>query len=91
MCLSLHRKLRADVTPSLNHSEISIVFATQDHIPALLKLAPKCPNLRMVVSMDDLSDETKKVLKAWGESVQIDVKEMFERERPSPSAIHEPR
>ena len=91
MCLPLRGDRGADVIRSLNHSEISIVFATQDHIPALLKLAPKCPNLRMVVSMDELSDETKKVLKAWGESVQIDVKEMFERERPFHPAIHEPR
>ena len=72
-------ELWTHITASLNHSEIPIVFATQDHIPALLKLAPKCPNLKMVVAMDELSEETKRVLKAWGETLQVDVKEISER------------
>ena len=63
---------------SLNHAEITVVFATPEHIPALLKLAQKCPKLKMVVAMDPLADEAKKVLAAWGETVNVDVKEISE-------------
>ena len=65
--------------PSLNHSELSIVFATPDHIPALLKLAPKCPVLKMIVSMEPLSEQTRKVLAAWGETLNIQIKKISER------------
>ncbi|KAI0748011.1 acetyl-CoA synthetase-like protein [Daedaleopsis nitida] len=65
---------------AINHSELSIVFASPTHIPSLLKLAPKCPVLKMVVSMEPLSTQTKTVLSAWGESVNVDIKEMSELE-----------
>ena len=70
---------RADAVSSINHSELSIVFATPDHIPALLKLAPKCPALKMIVSMEPLSEQTRKVLAAWGETLNIQIKEISER------------
>ena len=79
LACSLARVVTLGSPPSLNHSELSIVFATPDHIPALLKLAPKCPVLKMIVSMEPLSEQTRKVLAAWGETLNIQIKEMSER------------
>ncbi|KAI9064324.1 acetyl-CoA synthetase-like protein [Trametes sanguinea] len=64
----------------INHAELTVVFATPDHIPALLKLAPQTPRLKMVIAMDPLSPETKSVLSAWGETVNVQVKDLSELE-----------
>ncbi|OSD01625.1 acetyl-CoA synthetase-like protein [Trametes coccinea BRFM310] len=64
----------------LNHAELTVVFATPDHIPALLKLAPQTPRLKMIIAMDPLSSETKSVLSAWGETVNVQVKDLSELE-----------
>ena len=63
---------------SINHAELTVVFATPAHIPALLKLAPKCPTLKMVVAMEDLPAQTKSVLSAWGETIGVQIKEQSE-------------
>lgn len=63
---------------SVNHSELSIIFATPAHISSLLKLAPKCPVLKVIVAMEPLSAQTKSVLTAWGESVNVQIKELSE-------------
>lgn len=63
---------------SINHSEITIIFAAPSHIPSLLKLAARCPVLKMVVAMEPLTAETKSVLTAWGETVNVEVKELSE-------------
>jgi long-chain acyl-CoA synthetase len=60
----------------INHSPLSIVFASSNHIPALLKVAPKCKSLRVVVSMDNLMPKEGSVLKAWSESVGIELWEL---------------
>ncbi|KAH9946225.1 acetyl-CoA synthetase-like protein [Epithele typhae] len=78
--VSLYDTLGKDSAGAMNHAELSVCFATADHIPGLLKLAPKCPKLRMIVSMDALSEQTKNVLATWGETVQVEVKEMSEIE-----------
>ncbi|KAI0807133.1 acetyl-CoA synthetase-like protein [Fomes fomentarius] len=64
----------------VNHSELSIIFATPAHISSLLKLAPKCPVLKVIVAMEPLSAQTKSVLSAWGESVNVQIKELSELE-----------
>ncbi|KAI0637080.1 acetyl-CoA synthetase-like protein [Trametes polyzona] len=64
----------------INHAELTIVFATPAHIPALLKLAPKTPTLKMIVAMDELTSQAKTVLAAWGETVNVQVKEISELE-----------
>ena len=65
--------------PSINHAELTVIFATPAHIPSLLKLAPKTPTLKMIVAMEPLSPETKGVLSAWGETVNVQIKELSER------------
>ncbi|CAG7853254.1 Long-chain-fatty-acid--CoA ligase 5; AltName: Full=Long-chain acyl-CoA synthetase 5; Short=LACS 5 [Serendipita indica DSM 11827] len=54
----------------INHSEITIVFVAARNMESLIALAPKCPKLRIVVSLDKLSMETEQraiqVLKEHG-------------------------
>ncbi|KAI0374775.1 acetyl-CoA synthetase-like protein [Pilatotrama ljubarskyi] len=64
----------------INHAELTVVFATSQHIPSLLKLAPKTPTLKMIIAMEDLTPEAKSVLSAWGETVNVQIKELSELE-----------
>lgn len=57
----------------INHAPVPIVFAAAHHMPQLLKVAKRCPGLRVIVSMDDLLAKEKTVLKAWGDSVGVEV------------------
>jgi hypothetical protein len=68
-----------DIIHRIEHSHLSVIFATSDHIPLLLKFAPSVPMLRLVVSIDDLSLESKKILTSWGETQKIRVMELRER------------
>ncbi|TPX11037.1 uncharacterized protein E0L32_008074 [Thyridium curvatum] len=38
----------------INHAELTCVVASLPHIPALLKLAPRTPKLKMIISLDPL-------------------------------------
>jgi long-chain acyl-CoA synthetase len=61
----------------INHSPLSIVFASSDHIPSLLKVAPKCKALRVIVSMDNFMPLREgKVLRAWADSVGVELWEL---------------
>lgn len=62
----------------INHSHVTSVFTSADHIPTLLKLKPKIPMLKAVVSMDDFTAETRTILTQWGWSVGVHVMDMKE-------------
>ncbi|OZJ06424.1 hypothetical protein BZG36_00465 [Bifiguratus adelaidae] len=58
----------------INHAEIELLVVSADHIPALLTLGPKIPNLKVIVSMDKLEGDDQvapglpsrfSVLSAW--------------------------
>ncbi|TFK88691.1 acetyl-CoA synthetase-like protein [Polyporus arcularius HHB13444] len=79
--VSLYDTLGKDAAEFIiNHSELSIIFATPSHIPALLKLASKCPVMKIIVAMDPLDSKEKSVLTAWGESAGVEIKELAELE-----------
>ena len=40
----------------LNQTESPIVVASLDHVPALIQMKDKLPHLKVIVSMDDLSE-----------------------------------
>ncbi|KAJ7043194.1 hypothetical protein C8F04DRAFT_1251350 [Mycena alexandri] len=97
--VSLYDTLGKDsVEYIINHANLTIIFATVEHIPSLLKLAPQTPNLKLIVSIDVLSPELSKVFTEWGQTQNILVKDFNEMEalgranliepiRPSPSDI----
>ncbi|KAG8791173.1 hypothetical protein FRC17_008790, partial [Serendipita sp. 399] len=53
----------------INHSAITMVFLSARNLESLLELAPKCPKLRVAVSLDKLTEATeqrsKTVLKEY--------------------------
>ncbi|KZT11408.1 acetyl-CoA synthetase-like protein [Laetiporus sulphureus 93-53] len=79
--VSLYDTLGKDsVEYIINHAEITIVFATSDHIPFLLNIASKVPGLKVVVAMDDISDKSKEILAAWGREKNIEIQTMHDLE-----------
>ena len=65
-------------TSSINHSDLSIVFAAPEHIPFLLTLSPKLPTLKYIVSIEPTDDDQKRVLTAWGKTRGIKVMDITE-------------
>ena len=57
---------------------MTIIFANAPHLSDLIKLAPKTPSLKMIVSLDDLDDEMKRVLNMWGSANGVQIKELRE-------------
>ncbi|KAA1474866.1 acetyl-CoA synthetase-like protein [Dentipellis sp. KUC8613] len=79
--VSLYDTLGKDsVEHIINHSHLTIIFATSNHIPQLLKLAPRTPHLNVIVSIDVLSPELRQTLVAWGETVGVEIKDLPELE-----------
>ncbi|KAJ6500495.1 hypothetical protein C8R45DRAFT_1051694 [Mycena sanguinolenta] len=70
--------------------ELTIIFATMDHIPAILKMASKTPLLKMIVSIDTLTPEIRKVFTEWGQMHNILVKDMLELEALGQANLIEP-
>ena len=58
--VSIYDTLGPDTTEYIiNHSSLTAVCASLNHIPTLLKLAPRCPTLKIIVSLDPLSEGTE--------------------------------
>lgn len=54
--VSLYDTLGPDTTEYIiNHSSLATVATSLTHIPTLLKLAPRCPTLKIVISLDPLT------------------------------------
>ncbi|KAJ1568685.1 Long chain acyl-CoA synthetase 7 peroxisomal [Cladochytrium tenue] len=77
--VALYDTLGADAAEFiLNHAEIPAVVASLDKVPRLLEVAPHCPRLKIVVSMDGPADpvaaarddptDTFLALRGWAEA-----------------------
>jgi long-chain acyl-CoA synthetase len=66
---------------STNHCPLSIIFSAANHLPSLLKIAPQCPSLRVIVTMDTLPRAERDVLSQWASSVGVELLDMAEMER----------
>ncbi|CDO70862.1 hypothetical protein BN946_scf184801.g55 [Trametes cinnabarina] len=60
--------------------EMTVIFAAPEHIPFLLTIAPKLKTLKMIVSLEALSDEEKTVLSTWGKTQKLKVMDLGEGE-----------
>ncbi|KAG8955262.1 hypothetical protein FRC03_011236 [Tulasnella sp. 419] len=74
----------------INHAEIPIIFATAQHLPSLLSLSPKTPTVKVIVSIDPLPEETRKVLSAWGKEKGIEIFDFKEIEELGKAHHQEP-
>ncbi|KAH9484154.1 Long chain acyl-CoA synthetase 6, peroxisomal [Psilocybe cubensis] len=79
--VSLYDTLGKDsVAYIIEHSHLTVIFATSEHIPLLLKTAHRVPMLKAIVCMDPLSAEASKLLREWSESQGLIFKEFAELE-----------
>lgn len=65
--------MNSDAEYIINHAEVPIIFATQQHVSTLLGLAKRTPTVKTIVSIDKLDYKTKKVLVAWGKEYGIEI------------------
>ncbi|CAL1704352.1 unnamed protein product [Somion occarium] len=79
--VSLYDTLGKDaVEYIINHAETSIIFAAIQHIPSLLKLCSRTSGVKIIVSLDDFTDETRPILTAWGQERNIKIMDFAELE-----------
>ncbi|KAL7423613.1 medium-chain fatty acid-CoA ligase faa2 [Cryptotrichosporon argae] len=79
--VSLYETLGPDVAEYItNHCPLSVVVASANHVVSLLKIAPKCPSLRVVVSIDLLPPAERALLTQWASTVGITLLDMHELE-----------
>lgn len=58
--VSIYDTLGPDTTEYIiNHASLPAVCSSLNHIPTLLKLAPRCPSMKIIVSLDPLSEGTE--------------------------------
>ncbi|KAK5997831.1 Acyl-CoA ligase [Cladobotryum mycophilum] len=61
--VSLYETLGPDASEYIiNHAELSCVVCSLPHVPVLLKLAPRIPTLKLIISLDPLDQGEQKVL-----------------------------
>ncbi|TKA80802.1 hypothetical protein B0A55_01606 [Friedmanniomyces simplex] len=55
--VSIYDTLGPDTTEYIiNHASLATVCTSLNHIPTLLKLAPRCPSLKLIISLDPLTN-----------------------------------
>lgn len=85
----------------INHASLTTVCASVSHIATLVKLAPRCPSLKLIISLDPLSTEgelpgtsKKDILNALAAQHGIQIHEMKDVEligEKTPRPYHPPR
>lgn len=56
--VSLYDTLGPDATEYIiNHSHLTVVCASADHVPGLVNLAPRCPSLKLIISVDSFAQD----------------------------------
>ncbi|OCF43256.1 long-chain acyl-CoA synthetase [Kwoniella heveanensis CBS 569] len=80
--VSLYETLGPDVAKFItNHCPLSIIFASANHLPSLLKIAPECPSLKIIVSMDPLAPAEHNLLSQWAASLNLELLSMEDLEK----------
>ncbi|KAG9025800.1 hypothetical protein FRB95_009774 [Tulasnella sp. JGI-2019a] len=60
----------------INHSELSLIFCSSNHLPSLIKISDNCPSLKMVVSFDPLDPSKKASLIELASQKGVEIVEM---------------
>ena len=100
--VSIYDTLGPDTTEYIiNHASLTCVAASVNHIPTLLKIAPRCPSLKLIISLDALTSgheqagtSKKDLLNAMAAQHGIEVHYIEDIEaagEASPRPYHAPR
>ncbi|KAF8201614.1 hypothetical protein BJ912DRAFT_508956 [Pholiota molesta] len=91
VAVSLYDTLGKDsVAYIIQHAHLSIIFATSEHIPTLLRLASTVPMLKTIVCIDPISLDAAKVLREWSQTIGLVFKEFAELEAYGKANLLEP-
>ncbi|TCD63627.1 hypothetical protein EIP91_005178 [Steccherinum ochraceum] len=89
--VSLYDTLGKDAVEFIiNHAETSIIFASAQHLPSLLKMSSRTPLVKVLVAMEPLSGETKNILESWGQERGIKIMQFHEIEDLGKANMREP-
>ncbi|BEJ13229.1 hypothetical protein CspHIS471_0304030 [Cutaneotrichosporon sp. HIS471] len=78
---SLYETLGPDTAQYItNHCPLPIIFSSAHHLVQLLRMAPLCPSLRVIVTMDPISAAERDVLSQWAASLGILLLDQLEME-----------
>ncbi|WOO78021.1 Long chain acyl-CoA synthetase 7, peroxisomal [Vanrija pseudolonga] len=70
--VSLYETLGPDTAEYItNFTPLPVIFASSNHIQDVLRLAPKCPTLRVLVSMDKISQAERDLFGQWASEVGV--------------------
>ncbi|TYJ55710.1 hypothetical protein B9479_003617 [Cryptococcus floricola] len=61
----------ADLKDSKEPQDLFRLLEDCDHLPALLKIAPHCPTLRVIVTMDAFPPSEWEIIQQWAQSINI--------------------
>ena len=65
---------------SINHSDLSVVFAQSQNVSTLLSLSPKLPTLKIIVALGEIPEDARKIADAWGKERGIRILTLNEGE-----------
>ncbi|KAI9216570.1 hypothetical protein BC828DRAFT_433798 [Blastocladiella britannica] len=72
--VSLYDTLGADTLEFItNHAELRVIVASADKIANLLRVRDRCPELQVIISMDELDTEAGTYLKLWAAEKKLTV------------------
>lgn len=71
---------RGDAEYIITHANLTIIFASSQHVPTLLALGSRIPKIKVIVSIDELNTQTKNIFSTWGKERGIRVIDFKERE-----------
>jgi hypothetical protein len=55
-----------------------MIFTTSHHLARLLKAAPRHPHLKLIVVIDELEPEAKRLAEAWSQAQGVQLEELNE-------------
>ena len=67
-------------TIRLNHIESTLVVVAPQHVTTILKLAPRLPDMKCIISMDTLSEESRRIYESWGAEFGIKIYDLAQSE-----------
>ncbi|KAH9004893.1 acetyl-CoA synthetase-like protein [Lactarius hatsudake] len=64
----------------IDHAHITMIFTTSYHLARLLKAAPRHSHLKLIVVIDELEPEARRLAEVWSQTQGIKVDELSELE-----------
>ncbi|KAH9180313.1 acetyl-CoA synthetase-like protein [Lactarius sanguifluus] len=78
--VSLYDTLGDEAVGTIDHAHITMIFTTSYHLARLLKAAPRHPHLKLIVVIDELEPEARRLAEVWSQTQGIKVDELSELE-----------